>query len=322
MIVRRGTRPKSGFYILAHSIAEDNRLSWEARGVLVFLLVKPDDWQVSVAHLVKQGHAGRDKVYGILQELIDAGYATREQARGAGKFGDTAYIIHELPLTDFQEAVSPLTENTETAPLPGLPLTDSPDTANPTLVNNHLQQELKEQLHGPQAAPADPAETILKAVKGLYPKREGSQRWPEALKHIRARLKEKHTAEEMLAGAERYAAFCRIKGIAGSAMVQQAATFFGTNEGFLEPWEIQRAGGSPKTEADRAQVKLEQDLVAARATARQFGLRAQMRGEPPETFVARIAREHAEKLAEKTGAGSLPKAALKALSNSNREKPK
>jgi hypothetical protein len=322
VIVRRGTRPKSGFYILAHSIAEDNRLSWEARGVLVFLLVKPDDWQVSVAHLVKQGHAGRDKVYGIIKELMDSGYATREQARGTGKFSDTTYIIHELPLTAFQEAAAPLTENQEAAPLTGLPLTDSPYTANPTLVNNHLQQESKENLLGPQAARLDQAETILKAVKGLYPKREGSHRWPDALKHIRARLKEGHTSEEMLAGAERYAAFSRVKSIAGSGMVQQAATFFGANKGFLEAWEVQRTGGSPKTEADAAKDKLDRDVIAARATASKFGLRQPMRGEPPETFVARIDREHADQLTEilrqQADAGNLSKAARKALGNAGK----
>lgn len=294
MIIRRGSRPKTGFYVLAHSIAEDHRLSWEARGVLVFLLVKPDSWQVSVSHLVKQGHAGRDKVYNILAELMDAGYATREQDRSGGKFGDTSYVIHELPLTENPEAA---------APLPGLPHTVSPYTAKPTLVNNHLQQESKEKLLGPLAAQADQAETILKAVKGLYPKREGSHRWPDALKHIRARLKEKHTPDEMLAGAERYAAFCRVKEITNTSMVQQGATFFGHNKGFLEPWEVATPGGSPapQTEAQKAKEKLDERVRSAVATARMAGLRAQMRGEPPETFVTRIDREYADHLMVESG---------------------
>jgi hypothetical protein len=105
-------------------------------------------------------------------------------------------------------------------------------------------------------------------------------------------------------------------------MVQQAATFFGANKGFLEAWEVQRTGGSPKTEADAAKDKLDRDVIAARATASQFGMRQQMRGEPPETFVARIDREHADHLTEtlrqQADAGNLSRAARKALGNAGK----
>jgi hypothetical protein len=78
--------------------------------------------------------------------------------------------------------------------------------------------------------------SVFARIREVYPKRSGSHRWQDAEKHFRARLREGHTAEEILAGVERYAAFVRADGTEGSSYVQQAATFLGTNKGFLEPW--------------------------------------------------------------------------------------
>ena len=74
MSIIRGARPESGWYTLDKRISEDGRLSWAARGLLIFLLGKPDHWRVSVGHLRKQTEAarirtGRDGVYALLQEL-------------------------------------------------------------------------------------------------------------------------------------------------------------------------------------------------------------------------------------------------------------
>ena len=69
-----------------------------------------------------------------------------------------------------------------------------------------------------------------------YPKREGSQRWGDARRHWNARLKEGHTAEQMVDGAKRYSAYCEFRRITNTPYVQQAATFLGRNLSFMEPW--------------------------------------------------------------------------------------
>jgi hypothetical protein len=133
MSIKRAPRPESNFYLLNKSISEDQRLSWAARGLLVFLLGKPDHWQVSVAHLIKETQgaykkSGRDAVYAMLTELEKAGYLARERGRGkAGEFGKVDYIVTETPHTDNPEAVD--------SPYTGYPDTAEPDTANPTLVS-------------------------------------------------------------------------------------------------------------------------------------------------------------------------------------------
>lgn len=134
MSIVRAPRPETNWYLLDKRISEDSRLSWAARGMLIFLLGKPDHWRVSVKALINetagaQKSSGRDAVYGLLRELQDAGYVERQQRMtAAGAYEEVDYIVHESP--DL-----PLTENPEAAPLTGLPDTAEPLTANPTLVN-------------------------------------------------------------------------------------------------------------------------------------------------------------------------------------------
>jgi len=126
-------------------IDKDDRISWAAKGVMTYLIGKPDDWEVNVKDLIKRASNGRDAVYGIINELIDAGYIEREQARGSsgdGKFGDITYLVHETPLhqnplpkVDKRKKKSPsepVPDNPDTGKLAvKTPVPDNPDTAKP-----------------------------------------------------------------------------------------------------------------------------------------------------------------------------------------------
>lgn len=150
MSIIRGPRPESGWYTLDKRISEDERLSWAARGMLIFLLGKPDHWEISIEHLRQQTkgariHSGRDALYGMIAELEAAGYLEREQPNEAGRFGATRYIVREMPSPVFKtQGDLPLTENPGTVePLPDKPYTGEPDTvepctANPTLVKTDI----------------------------------------------------------------------------------------------------------------------------------------------------------------------------------------
>ena len=48
------------FTILDMRIVEDTRLSWAARGVLAYLLSRPDHWQIQITDLRRRGDLGRD----------------------------------------------------------------------------------------------------------------------------------------------------------------------------------------------------------------------------------------------------------------------
>lgn len=216
MSITRAPRPESNFYILDKRISEDSRLSWGARGLLIFLLGKPDTWNVSISHLREEtsGTAkptGRDGVYGLLDELIGAGYVIRSQERiESGGFSSNAYIVRELPLP----------ENPDTA---------KPDTANPTLVSTDSNQGLKE----PRKHLCD---EVFEMAWAAYPKRDGSNPKAAAQKCWNARLKEGVTVEEMVNGINRYRAYCAGKETIGTSFVMQAARFLGTNREYEAAW--------------------------------------------------------------------------------------
>jgi hypothetical protein len=86
----------------------DARLSWKARGILAYLLSKPDDWQVVLQDLVNMGTDGIDKVRGGLQELKRLGYARLEILRDeSGRAQGKRWVIFELPVPDSEPTPAP-----------------------------------------------------------------------------------------------------------------------------------------------------------------------------------------------------------------------
>lgn len=83
----------------------------------------------------------------------------------------------------------------------------------------------------------DPADDGFATFYTLYPPRVGDQRWAGARAYFTKNLQAGIPAEQMIDGAKRYAAYCEAEGITGSKYVQSAATFLGTNQGFLEAWK-------------------------------------------------------------------------------------
>lgn len=84
--------------------------------------------------------------------------------------------------------------------------------------------------------------------KLAYPDRAGDQGWRRAVRAGSARLAEGHTTAEMIAGAERYAAFVDATGKRGTEYVKQAATFLGPDKPFLLPWTLP---AKPETDTER-----------------------------------------------------------------------
>ncbi|GGX50942.1 hypothetical protein [Streptomyces noursei] len=64
----------TGFTVLPTATIEDSRLSFRARGILAFLLAKPDNWKVRSESIAAAGQEGRDAVRKALRELRNYGY--------------------------------------------------------------------------------------------------------------------------------------------------------------------------------------------------------------------------------------------------------
>ena len=103
-IYRSEHNSSNHFFILTRESMQDARLSFEARGVLAYLLSKPDDWVLMPDDLARQGDIGKNKTYRIIKELMDYGYITRTMHRNEKKqIIRVDYQVFEKPLPQNQE---------------------------------------------------------------------------------------------------------------------------------------------------------------------------------------------------------------------------
>ena len=185
-MITRAPRPTSNFYMLDKAISEDARLSWAARGMLVFLLGKPDNWTVSPAALtnetkgLKRG-TGRDGVYAILKELQEVGYLQLSGIRDqSGSFAGTDYFVSEVA-------------NPEKPPHRDQPDTAQPDTARPYPANPpqvsiekkqglKKKQELREESAAAPTAPSRPAKAEFPIPEGVE-----AQAWSDYMEARKAK---------------------------------------------------------------------------------------------------------------------------------------
>ena len=134
MIIRRNVN--RNFTTIPNDPIIDERLSFEALGLLTYLLSRPDNWRVCVQQLRTRGSIGRDKIYRLLKELMQRGYVIRRQPRhGESKeFGAYEYIVYDEPQKSLEK--EPVPEDPDTAktaefePLPEKPLPAEPYPAN------------------------------------------------------------------------------------------------------------------------------------------------------------------------------------------------
>lgn len=122
------------FVVVETPTVEDTRLSWAARGILIYLLAKPDDWKVIVSNLVNSGDLKRDGILKRINELMKFGYIQRNKLRDKkGRILGTEYIVYERPHPD-----NPDTD---------FPVTALPATANSSLPNKQNTHEQKIELN-------------------------------------------------------------------------------------------------------------------------------------------------------------------------------
>lgn len=103
-IVRAEHSSANPYFMMARETAQDERLSFEARGMLAYLLSKADGWKILVSDLCQQ--CGRTRVYRILNELKAAKYIEYERKSGGRGKWEHIYKVHEISRVDFTDVKS------------------------------------------------------------------------------------------------------------------------------------------------------------------------------------------------------------------------
>lgn len=102
------------YSVISNLFLNDESLSWKAKGVLAYLLTKPDNWEIKITDLKNRGTDGKEAIYSAIKELKARGYIVGKRYSD----GSYEYIIYEVP---------PKGEPDSGDPYPGEPNQENPD---------------------------------------------------------------------------------------------------------------------------------------------------------------------------------------------------
>ena len=131
----------SNFTIMSNHHFKEKKMSLKAKGLLSLMLSLPEDWNYSIAGLVKLSKDGKDSVMSALGELEVFGYLERTRMiNSKGQFTGIEYNIYEEPQTK-----KPVVENTkEDNPILGCTNEENPTQLNTNKLNTNNNKIIKE----------------------------------------------------------------------------------------------------------------------------------------------------------------------------------
>jgi len=102
--VRRG-RPNASYTAISNALIDHPDLSPEARIVLIYLLSRPDNWQLQITDVrrvlgTRKKTAGRNKAYQIIRELKLSAYVVAVEVLDEGRFDGVTYYVFDEPHED------------------------------------------------------------------------------------------------------------------------------------------------------------------------------------------------------------------------------
>ena len=170
MKLRRLHNPK-GWTSLPNAVLEDRDMSWRARGILAYLLSRPDGWSTDAERLSalagqpgdsrsKQAE-GRDAVRTALREIEAAKYLHRVRSQGAHGRWSTEYYLFDTPTeqampADLAGQIPLVDEPVDNSGENEAPKTENPPSENPasltsttTQLNPDFQGDLPSNALGP-----------------------------------------------------------------------------------------------------------------------------------------------------------------------------
>ena len=89
---------ESAFSVFENTLLQNPNLSLKAKGLLVYMLSLPEDWDYSIVGLSQKCKEGKSSIRGAIAELMAEGYITRHLARNdKGVLTGYEYIVYEHP---------------------------------------------------------------------------------------------------------------------------------------------------------------------------------------------------------------------------------
>lgn len=161
--IRRSAHDKENpFAQISKELLQNTCLSFRARGLMCYMLSFPNTWEAHPKHIAKENGIGRDQIYIILNELIEAGYCKFNQPKDSkSRYSCGWYEFSENPI--FKKNI----------PHPEKAYPEKADHTNNVVYNNNDTQgiDLSETL--PESLPS--IEGVKLTGKQKFPLRKDQQ---------------------------------------------------------------------------------------------------------------------------------------------------
>lgn len=91
---------ESGNFVTVHkNFIHDSKLTFKSKGILLYLLSRPDDWQIYESEILKHTNDGKDSLKSGIKELEEIGYVVRTRKRNdKGHLNGYEYLVYEHPI--------------------------------------------------------------------------------------------------------------------------------------------------------------------------------------------------------------------------------
>ena len=163
------TKREHSYTVVSNKVYDKNQLSWQAMGLLGYLLTKPDNWQVMVAELVNvtkdtKKPTGREGVYNIINELKEKGFISVRK----NSDGSTDYTVYDEPIQQPNQGKPNQGKPNQGKPNQGKPNQAEPNQAEPTLVNTEYKQVLNINKDGEEEGAENTASASEKNTSNVF----------------------------------------------------------------------------------------------------------------------------------------------------------
>lgn len=188
---------ESGNFVMVHKdFIHDHNLSWKAKGILLYLLSRPDDWQIYEVELEKHSSDGLSGLKSGIKELEEIGYIQRNRKRDEnGRLNGYEYLVYEQPnhirFSNVGKTVNGKTNNGKT--VNGESHTTNNNRTNNDLTNNNNTNNDKTIMSG------NPTYTPYKEIIDYLNEKTGkrfSHKSKANQKLIQARFNEDNSKED------------------------------------------------------------------------------------------------------------------------------
>lgn len=127
-IFRVAKNPENPFVMIDKRPLENKKISWKAKGVLAYLLSRPDNWEVQLGDLLKRSPDGSYAVRHAIKELVVAGHMKKRIDRDERqKFIRFVWEVYEVPFGENRDMGG--------EPFRGFPQVGNPQVGNRALNN-------------------------------------------------------------------------------------------------------------------------------------------------------------------------------------------